>query len=47
MEGLYLLKELLKEGDFLCKLDLKNAHFLAPLHEESEFCMFRVERQAL
>ena len=36
MEGLYLLKELLKEGDFLSKVDLKDAYFVVPLHEESQ-----------
>ena len=33
MEGLHLLKNLLKEVDFLCKVDLKDAYF--PLHKES------------
>ena len=32
MEGLHLLKKLLKEVDFLCKVDLKDAYF--PLHKE-------------
>ena len=31
MEGLYLLKELLKEGDFLCNVDLKDAYFVVPV----------------
>ena len=36
IEGLYPLKELLKEGDFLCKVDLKDAYFVVPLHDESQ-----------
>ena len=36
MDGLYLLKGLLKEGDFLCKVDLKDAYFVFPLPEESQ-----------
>lgn len=35
MEGLHILKELLKEGDFLCKGNLKDAYFVVLLHEES------------
>ena len=35
MEGLSLLKELLQKGDFLCKLDLKDAYFSVALHKIS------------
>jgi len=41
MEGLYLLKDLLLEGDFMCKVDLKDAYFVVPLHCSSqEFVCF-------
>ena len=32
MEGLHLLKDMLKEKDYMCKIDLKDAHFCVPLH---------------
>ena len=35
MEDLSLLKELLQKGDFLCKLDLKDAYFSVALHKIS------------
>ena len=35
-DGINLLKEILKEGDFLCKVDLKHAYFVVPLNEESQ-----------
>ena len=31
LEGLYLLKDLLRENDFMCKVDLKDAYFCVPL----------------
>ena len=34
MEGLHLLKDLLREKDFMCKIDLKDAYFCASLHPE-------------
>ena len=35
MEGLHLLKDLLQEGDYMCKLDLKDAYFSVPIHKSS------------
>ena len=35
MEALFCLPELLQEGDYMCKLDLKDAYFSAPLHQSS------------
>lgn len=35
MEGLQLISHMLRKGDFMCKLDLKDAYFCLPLHKES------------
>ena len=35
MEGLHSLKQVLREGDFMCKLDLKDAYFCVPLQKNS------------
>ena len=35
MEGLHLLKEILERGDYLCKLDLRDAYFCVPLNKQS------------
>ena len=35
MEGLHLLKEILEQSEYLCKLDLKDAYFRVPLNKES------------
>ena len=32
MEGLFLLKEILLKGDYMCKIDSKDAYFLVPLN---------------
>ena len=32
MEGLHLLKEMMQEKDYMCKIDLKDAYFCLPLH---------------
>ena len=32
MEGLHLLKDLLRENNFISKVDLKDAYFCVPLH---------------
>ena len=36
MEGLHLLKEILEQNDYLCKLDLKVAYFSVPLNKQSK-----------
>ena len=36
MEGLHMLKDLLQEGDYMCKLDLKDAYFTVPMNRESK-----------
>ena len=36
MEGFFLLKELLREYDYVCKLGLKDACFSVPLNPESQ-----------
>ena len=35
MEGLHLLKEMLEQGDYLCKLGLKDSYFCVPLNKQS------------
>ena len=39
MEGLHLLKEILERGDYLCKLNLKDAYFCVPLNKQSRKCV--------
>ena len=36
MEGLHLLNDLLRENDFTCKVDLKDAYFWVPLHRNHQ-----------
>ena len=36
MEGLHLLKKNLEPGNYLCKLDLKDAYFCVPLNKQSK-----------
>ena len=44
MEGLHLLKEILEQGNYLCKLDLKDAYFCVPLNKQSkEYVLFKWE----
>ena len=33
MEGLHLLKDLMKEGDYLCKIDLRDTYFTIPINQ--------------
>ena len=35
MEGFHLLKEILEQSNYLCKLDLKEAYFCIPLNKQS------------
>ena len=35
MKGLNLLQNMLQKGDYMCKLDLKDAYFCVPLKKES------------
>ena len=35
MEGLHCLRNILKKGDYMCKLDLKDAYFSVPLNPAS------------
>ena len=35
MERLFCLRELLHDGDYICKLDMKDAYFSVPLHQSS------------
>ena len=45
MESLQSLRDILKKGDFMCKLDLKDAYFCIPFAEELEkFMRFYRER---
>ena len=42
MEALFLLKEILQEGEYMCKIDLKDAYFLVPLNQKfQKFVSFR------
>ena len=34
MEGIHMLKDLLRQGDFMAKIDLKDAYFAVPISEE-------------
>ena len=36
MEGLHCLKYVFQKGDYMCKIDLKDAHFSVPLHKDSQ-----------
>ena len=35
MEGLHCLKYVLQKGDYMCKVDLKDAYLKVPLHKDS------------
>ena len=46
MEGLHLLKDLLKENDYMCKIDLKDVYFCVPLHtSQRKYIRFQWEGQ--
>ena len=36
MEGIGVLKDLVRKGDYFCKMDLKDAYLTIPLHEEDQ-----------
>ena len=37
MEGIHVLRDLLRAGDWMAKVDLKDAHFMLPIREEESF----------
>ena len=42
MEGFHMLKDLLNTGDWIAKIDLKDAYFMVPVaKEDREFLHFR------
>ena len=48
MEGPFFLKEILLKGDYMCKIDLKDAYFSVLLNRKSpKICEFQVERSNL
>ena len=36
MKGFFLLKEIFQEGDYMCKIGLKDPYFLVPLNQKSQ-----------
>ncbi len=46
MEGIYMLKDLLKEGDWMTKVDLKDAYFMVPIaSQHRKLLRFSWDRQ--
>ena len=46
MEGIHMLKDLLKKGDFMAKIDLKDAYFAVPISEpDKKYLRFRWKGQ--
>ena len=46
MEGIHMLKDVLKEGDWMTKVDLKDAYFMIPLSSAHRHLLrFRWEGQ--
>ena len=43
MEGLYLLKHLVQTGDWMIKIDLKDADFTVPVSNQHPFCVSYME----
>ena len=42
MEGIHLLKDLLKKGHWMAKVDLKDAYFMVPIHKQDrDFLKFQ------
>ena len=35
MEGLYMIRDLLKQGDWMCKIDMKDAYLTTSIHKDS------------
>ena len=47
MEGIHMLKDLLKAGDWMAKIDLKDAYFMIPMaQEDREFLRFQWKDKA-
>jgi hypothetical protein len=46
MEGIPELRELIKKGDSMCKVDLKDVYTVVPIHPESQqYLTFKNERK--
>ena len=42
MEGIHMLKDLLRAGDWMAKIDLKDAYFMIPIaQEDRDFLKFQ------